>query len=86
MVAAGAQNPSTYYLFDAKAGQLSIVAPTYPGLTSADLGPQRTYVYKSKDGTQISAYLTLPPGKAAKDLPTVDSPPWRTRRARRAGF
>jgi dipeptidyl aminopeptidase/acylaminoacyl peptidase len=74
MVAAGAQNPSTYYLFDAKAGQLSIVAPTYPGLTSADLGPQRTYVYKSKDGTQISAYLTLPPGKAAKDLPTVILP------------
>lgn len=72
--ASSAQSPSTFYLFDSKAGQLSLVASAYPSLTATDLGPQRAYVYASKDGTQIQAYLTLPPGRPEKGLPTVVMP------------
>jgi dipeptidyl aminopeptidase/acylaminoacyl peptidase len=70
----GPKNPTTYYLFNAKAGQLSIVGTAYPTLTAADLGDERPYVYKSQDGTDIHAYLTLPPGKAPKNLPVVVFP------------
>lgn len=68
------KNPRTYYLFDSTAGQLSIVGSTYPSLTPADLGEERPYSYKSKDGTPIHAYLTLPPGKSGTNLPTVILP------------
>ena len=68
------KNPTTYYIFNAPAGQLSIVGSAYPALAAADLGDERPYVYKSKDGTEIHAYLTLPPGKAPKNLPVVIFP------------
>lgn len=74
VAAEGPRNPSTFYLFNAAAGQLSIVGSAYPGITSADLGEERAYVYKSKDGTEIHAYLTLPPGKPSKNLPVVVFP------------
>jgi len=68
------KNPTTFYLFNAPTGQLSIVGSSYPGLTAADLGDEKPYVYKSADGTDIHSYLTLPPGKAPKNLPTIILP------------
>ncbi|HKD21194.1 MAG TPA: alpha/beta fold hydrolase [Rhizomicrobium sp.] len=68
------KNPETFYLFTPKSGQLSIVGSAYPGLTAADLGEERAYPYASKDGTPIHSYLTLPPGKPAKNLPTIVLP------------
>lgn len=68
------RTPETYYIFSPKGGQLSLIGTSYPGLTSSDLGEQKAYPYKSKDGTPIHAYLTLPPGKPAKNLPTVILP------------
>jgi dipeptidyl aminopeptidase/acylaminoacyl peptidase len=38
------------------------------------LGDVRPYPYKARDGLDIHAYLTLPPGKAPKNLPTVIFP------------
>jgi len=46
----------------------------YPNLTSADLGEMKPYPYTARDGLNIHAYLTLPPGKEAKNLPTVILP------------
>ncbi len=68
------KSPTAYYLFNAPASQLSSVGSAYPALSAADLGDERPYLYKSKDGTDIHAYLTLPPGKAPKNLPTVIFP------------
>ena len=68
------KNPATFYLFSPQTGQLSLVGSAYPNLTAADLGEERAYTYKSKDGTDIHAYLTLPPGKPPKNLPTVILP------------
>jgi dienelactone hydrolase len=68
------KNPRTFYLFTPQTGQLSVVGSAYPSLTAADLGEERAYTYKSKDGTDIHAYLTLPPGKAPKNLPTIILP------------
>jgi dipeptidyl aminopeptidase/acylaminoacyl peptidase len=68
------KSPDAYYIFNAPTGQLSVVGSAYPTLTAADLGDERPYVYKSKDGTVIHAYLTLPPGKLPKNLPVVIFP------------
>jgi dipeptidyl aminopeptidase/acylaminoacyl peptidase len=68
------KNPQTFYLFTPQTGQLSMVGSAYPSLTAADLGEERAYTYKSKDGTDIHGYLTLPPGKPAKNLPTIILP------------
>ena len=65
------KNPQTFYLFNPQTGQLSLVGSAYPSLTAADLGEERAYTYKSKDGTDIHAYLTLPPGKSAKIFPRL---------------
>jgi dipeptidyl aminopeptidase/acylaminoacyl peptidase len=48
--------------------------PTYPGLTEADLGEMKPYDYAARDGLRIPAYITLPPGRAPKNLPAVVMP------------
>jgi dipeptidyl aminopeptidase/acylaminoacyl peptidase len=50
------------------------IGHTYPGLTGVTLGEMKSYPYKARDGLDIPAYLTLPPGKAAKNLPLVVMP------------
>ena len=77
------KNPETFYLFSSATSQLSVVGKSYPDLPPSDLGDEKPYPYKSRDGTDIHAYLTLPPGKAPKNLPTVifphGGPVWRDR-------
>jgi dipeptidyl aminopeptidase/acylaminoacyl peptidase len=66
--------PRTYYFLDRDSHVATKVASQYPALRAADLGTMRPYPYKARDGLDIPAYLTLPPGKAAKNLPVVVLP------------
>ena len=66
--------PSTFYLIDYKRGAADIVGEQYPGLANVTLGEVRSIVYEARDGYEIPAYLTLPPGKDAKGLPLVALP------------
>jgi dipeptidyl aminopeptidase/acylaminoacyl peptidase len=74
-------SPGVFYLVDFKAHSADIVGEEYPALVGAALGEQRTLVYKARDGTEISAYLTIPPGMEAKGLPLIvlphGGPEWR---------
>jgi dipeptidyl aminopeptidase/acylaminoacyl peptidase len=67
-------NPPGIYLFTTADGHLEYLMNAYPALQPADLGDVKAYPYKARDGMDIGAYLTLPPGKAAKNLPTVIFP------------
>ena len=69
-----ASEPHTYYLLDRKTHFAGRIGGAYPGLHSQDLGVVKPYPYKARDGLDIPAYLTLPPGKAPKDLPVVVFP------------
>ncbi|HEX3673854.1 MAG TPA: alpha/beta fold hydrolase [Rhizomicrobium sp.] len=69
-----AQNPRTYWLYNAKTHQLKALAQQYPGLAPADLGEMKAYPYKAGDGMDIHAYLTLPPASAGRNLPLVVLP------------
>lgn len=66
--------PKTYYFLDRTTHQAMQIVSAYPHLTDADLGEVKPWPYKARDGLDIPAYLTLPPGKAAKNLPVVILP------------
>ena len=70
----GPQQPPTYYYLDRTTHQAAELDSSNPGLTLADLGEMKPYPYKARDGLDIHAYLTLPPGSAGKGLPLVVMP------------
>jgi dipeptidyl aminopeptidase/acylaminoacyl peptidase len=70
----GPKDPGTYYLYHSATGRLDRFKSVYPGLSAADLSDVQPYPYKSRDGLDIHAYLTLPVGKAPRNLPTVIFP------------
>jgi dipeptidyl aminopeptidase/acylaminoacyl peptidase len=77
--AADATHPGTAYLFDRQTKQLTQQYQVQPKLPVADLAPMTVVRYKSSDGLEIPAYLTLPKGVAAKNLPIIIFPhggPW----------
>jgi dipeptidyl aminopeptidase/acylaminoacyl peptidase len=57
-----AATPPVYYLTDFKTHKADIAAETYPGLSGVALGEVKQISYKSRDGTDIPAYLATPPG------------------------
>ncbi len=68
------QKPIEYYYLDRTTHAATKIGSAYPKLQESDLGAMRAYPYKARDGLDIPAYLTLPPGKAAKNLPLVVMP------------
>jgi dipeptidyl aminopeptidase/acylaminoacyl peptidase len=77
--ASSATQPNVAYLFDRQTKQLTKQYETRPKLKAADLADMKVVRYKSSDGLEIPAYLTLPKGMAAKNLPVIIFPhggPW----------
>jgi dipeptidyl aminopeptidase/acylaminoacyl peptidase len=72
-------DPGTTYLFDRKAKTLAQQFRIYEKLPREALAPMKAITYKSSDGLEIPAYLTVPKGAATKNLPLVVFPhggPW----------
>ncbi len=73
--ASGDVDPGNWYLYDRKKKSLGIISPSRPALQGKTLAQVKTISYAAADGTQIPAYLTLPPGVAeAKNLPAIVLP------------
>ncbi len=71
--------PGETYLFDRKAKKLTLQYKVREKLPREALSPMKPIHYKSSDGLDIPAYLTLPKGLPAKNLPLVVVPhggPW----------
>ncbi len=72
-------DPGSVYLFDRKTKQLTLQYKLREKIDRATLAPMQAIRYKSSDGLEIPAYLTLPKGVPAKNLPTLVFPhggPW----------
>ena len=72
-------DPGAAYLFDRKTKKLSFQYRPRPEIPIKSLAPMKAIKYKSSDGLEIPAYLVLPKGVAAKNLPMVAFPhggPW----------
>jgi dipeptidyl aminopeptidase/acylaminoacyl peptidase len=71
--------PGALYLFDRKNKSIVLEACTRDRIPRRDLAHMQAVHYKASDGLDIPAYLTLPNGISAKDLPLVVLPhggPW----------
>ncbi|MGC2697383.1 MAG: prolyl oligopeptidase family serine peptidase [Candidatus Angelobacter sp.] len=71
--------PGVTYIFDRKAHKLAKQFAVREKLPRESLAKMEPVRYKSSDGLEIPAYLTLPKGVPAKNLPTVIFPhggPW----------
>jgi dipeptidyl aminopeptidase/acylaminoacyl peptidase len=71
--------PGETYLFDRQTKKLTLQYRIREKLPREHLAPMQTIRYKSSDGLEIPAYLTLPKGVEAKNLPLVVNPhggPW----------
>jgi dipeptidyl aminopeptidase/acylaminoacyl peptidase len=72
-------NPGVIYLYDMSSGELTLQYVLRPDLPSEHLSQVKSIRYPSSDGLEIQAYLTLPKGKKAANLPLVVNPhggPW----------
>ncbi|MBS1823168.1 MAG: S9 family peptidase [Acidobacteria bacterium] len=71
--------PGETYLWNRKAKTLALQYRIREELPRASLSERKPFHYKSSDGLDIPAYLTLPKGLPAKNLPLVVLPhggPW----------
>jgi dipeptidyl aminopeptidase/acylaminoacyl peptidase len=77
--AGGDTEPGERYLFDRQTKKLTFQYRIREDLNRGYLAPMKAVRYKSSDGLEIPAYLTLPKGVAAKNLPAIIFPhggPW----------
>jgi len=73
------REPGENYLFDRKTRKLVQQYKIHEKLPREYLAPMQAIRYKSSDGLEIPAYLTLPKGVPAKNLPLIMVPhggPW----------
>jgi dipeptidyl aminopeptidase/acylaminoacyl peptidase len=71
--------PGEVYLFDRDAKKLTLQYRVRDNVPREALSPMKSIRYKSSDGLEIPAYLTLPKGVPAKNLPLIVFPhggPW----------
>jgi dipeptidyl aminopeptidase/acylaminoacyl peptidase len=74
VIAESRSHPPVVHLVDFGAGRADTVGEFYPDLVGVQLGESRAISYLARDGASIPAYLTLPPGREAKQLPVVVMP------------
>lgn len=67
-------DPGRYHLYNKTSHELTEVLPSRPLLAGMKLGEMRPVTYIGPDGTNIPAYLTLPPGSDGKNLPAIVMP------------
>jgi dipeptidyl aminopeptidase/acylaminoacyl peptidase len=67
-------SPPVYYLVNFTTHRADIVAEENPALANVTLGEVKEISYRSRDGTEIPAYLTLPASKPSGPVPLVVVP------------
>ncbi len=73
------RTPGARYLYDVKADTLEKLAEINPKLPEAQMARIKPIQFKSRDGLTLHGYLTLPPGRDARQLACVVNPhggPW----------
>lgn len=70
----GPMRGGAYYTYRPAEGRMSLFVTLNPELGNKPLAPVSTIRYKARDGVEMSAVLTLPKGRAAKDLPLILMP------------
>ena len=72
-------DPGSVYLYDRETGKAELLYRSRPGFPSEHMAEMRAIRYTARDGRTIPAYLTIPRGVEAENLPLVLHPhggPW----------
>ncbi len=72
-------DPGTVWFYDRKTGNLKTLYQIREKIDRTAMSPMTPIKYKSSDGMEIPAYLTIPKGSSGKNLPLVVFPhggPW----------
>lgn len=67
----GQTNGAAYLLVDMNTGHADLIGDLYHDIPPEEVANTRAVAYTAGDGLQIPAYLTLPKGHAARNLPLV---------------
>lgn len=67
----GDTDAGTFYLYDAAARSVSVVGRAYPDVGPDGIASVSMLTYTAGDGMELYGYLTLPRGRAARDLPLI---------------
>jgi dipeptidyl aminopeptidase/acylaminoacyl peptidase len=71
VVAGGEADPGVLYVYTPDERQLDIFSEFRPEMNFGHLAKPKPVDYKARDGTRVTAYLTLPRGRGAKKLPLI---------------
>lgn len=66
--------PARYYMFEPETKKATFLLDAYPDIDSSGLAMSDAIELTARDGTVLRGYITLPPGRAAKNLPMVVMP------------
>jgi dipeptidyl aminopeptidase/acylaminoacyl peptidase len=67
--------PGAYYVLDRKAKQMVLASDRHPEMPSAKLGQGSAFTYRTRDGAEITGYVTRPPGASeGQPLPMIVMP------------
>lgn len=69
-----ANDPGGYFLFDVSARRIQNLARPYDQIRPENLSEVKPVTYTARDGLPIPAYLTLPHGRQARNLPLIVMP------------
>jgi len=64
-------DPGSVYLYNRKEKKVKLLYKSRPELKSKNLAKMKPINYEARDGTKIPAFLTIPKGVEAKDLPAI---------------
>ncbi|MBO6526774.1 MAG: S9 family peptidase [Erythrobacter sp.] len=74
VIASSDTDPGMVYLYDKNTRQLERLLAMRDYLVDQPMGNMTPITFPASDGTQIPAYLTLPPGSEGKNLPAIVLP------------
>ena len=68
------RDPGAYYLYDKSVGAIEFFAQPRPWINADDMSEMTPVRYAARDGETIHAYLTVPVGSEAENLPLIINP------------
>lgn len=67
-------DPGTYYLYDRQSGQAKFLLSAMDWIKPAEMSEMRPISLKSRDGTPLHGYITIPRGSNGRNLPLILNP------------
>jgi dipeptidyl aminopeptidase/acylaminoacyl peptidase len=67
-------DPGSYYIYRDASGKMTLIARGNEALRDYTLAPMDYGTYRARDGLEIPAYVTWPPGRQRRALPLVVMP------------